>query len=79
MSEHEKYRIAAYYYFMVTGELQKSKEVYELWKQAYPRDLIPYIDLTATDMIVGQWERALPEAHERSGWSRKTVSFGSIL
>ena len=67
VSEHEKYRIAAYYYFMVTGELQKSKDVYELWKQAYPRDLIPYIDLTATDMVVGQWERALPEAREALG------------
>jgi len=67
VSEHEKYRISAYYYFMVTGELQKSREVYELWRQAYPRDLIPYIDLTATDMIVGQWERALPEAQEALG------------
>jgi Flp pilus assembly protein TadD len=64
VSEHEKYRISAYYYLLVTGEMQKSKEAYELWKQAYPRDLIPYIDLTALDMDVGQWEKALPEAQQ---------------
>jgi len=61
VSEHEKYRIRAYYYLFVTGELQKAREVYELWKQAYPRDIIPYIDLTSIDMNFGQWERALPE------------------
>jgi len=64
VSEHEKYRISAYYYLLVTGELQKSKEVYELWRQAYPRDLIPNIDLAATDMDAGQWEKALPEAQQ---------------
>jgi eukaryotic-like serine/threonine-protein kinase len=64
VSEHEKYRISAYYYLMVTGELQKSQEAYELWRQTYPRDLIPYIDLAGNYMIVGQWERALPEAQQ---------------
>jgi eukaryotic-like serine/threonine-protein kinase len=64
VSEHEKFRISAYYYIFVTGELQKANEVYELWKQAYPRDLIPYIDLTGTYMNLGQWEKALPEAQQ---------------
>jgi tRNA A-37 threonylcarbamoyl transferase component Bud32/Flp pilus assembly protein TadD len=64
VSEHEKYRISSYYYFLVTGELPKAQEAYELWKQAYPRDIIPYVDLGANYMALGQWERALPEAEQ---------------
>jgi len=64
VSEREKYRISAYYYFFVAGDLQKAKEVYELWRQAYPRDLIPHVDLAAIYMNAGQWERALPETEE---------------
>jgi len=79
VSEHEKYRISAYYYLLVTGELQKSKEAYELWRQAYPRDLIPYIDLTATDMDVGQWEKALPEAQQAVRLAPENfVSWGNL-
>jgi len=64
VTEHEKYRLSAYYYLLTTGELQKAKEVYEMWKQTYPRDLIPYIDLSAIYMAFGQWERALPDAEQ---------------
>jgi len=64
VSEHEKYRISAYYFIFGTGELQKSMEVYELWEQTYPRDVIPYIDLSGNNMVLGQWERALPQTQE---------------
>ncbi|MGC2112045.1 MAG: serine/threonine-protein kinase [Candidatus Korobacteraceae bacterium] len=62
VSEPEKLRITAYYYSFVTGELQKSSEVYELWRQEYPRDLIPNVELTNNYMVEGNWQQALLEA-----------------
>ena len=64
VSEHEKFRITAYYYSFVTGELQKSSEVYGLWRQEYPRDLIPNVELTNNYMVEGNWQQALLEAEQ---------------
>ena len=41
VSEREKYRISAFYYFIVTGELEKEAQTYELWIQSYPKRLRP--------------------------------------
>jgi eukaryotic-like serine/threonine-protein kinase len=64
VSEREKYRISAFYYVSVTGETEKSNQVYELWKQSYPRDYIPPLDLGNAYMILGQWEKGLKEAKD---------------
>ncbi len=61
VSERERYGIEAYYYSVVTGNLDKANQVYELWKQTYPRDVLPSGDLGDNDMRVGQWQRALQE------------------
>jgi len=61
VSEHERLRILAYYHWIVTGELEKAKEAYEVWQQIYPHDIIPYVDLTGLFMNLGQWEQALAE------------------
>ena len=39
VSDREKYRISAFYYQYVTGEVEKATEAYELWAKTYPRDL----------------------------------------
>ncbi|HYN15378.1 MAG TPA: protein kinase [Terriglobales bacterium] len=64
VSERERYRISSYYYFTVTGEVEKSSQVFELWRQTYPRDFIPPTDLGNNYMLLGQWERALPETQQ---------------
>jgi len=64
VSEREKYRIGAFYYVSVTGQTEKSNEVYELWKQSYPRDYIPPLDLGNAYTILGQWEKGLKEAKD---------------
>jgi tetratricopeptide (TPR) repeat protein len=63
VSEREKYRISARYY-NVAGELEKSNQVYELWKQSYPRDYVPPLNLGNNYMWLGQWEKALRETLE---------------
>jgi eukaryotic-like serine/threonine-protein kinase len=44
VSERERYAIEARYY-SATGELEKSNHIYEIWKQTYPRDFLPYLNL----------------------------------
>ena len=36
VSEREKFRISAAYYLLVTGELEKAIQTYEVWTQTYP-------------------------------------------
>jgi tetratricopeptide (TPR) repeat protein len=64
VSEREKLYIMAHYYNSVTGELDKSRETYELWKQTYPRDTIPYNNLSVLYGQAGEPEKALAEAQE---------------
>lgn len=64
VSEREKYRISAYYNHVVTGDLDKSIETYELWKQSYPRDFSPYINLGLSYTWMGQYEKAVAETKE---------------
>ena len=40
-SELEKLYITTHYYDIVTGEIDKSIETYELWRRTYPQDSIP--------------------------------------
>lgn len=64
VSEREKYRITAVYYTYATGELDKAVQTYELWKQSYPRDTIPPVNLGDIYMKVGQWEKAWRETQD---------------
>ena len=45
VSEREKFRISASYYLLVTGELEKAIQTYELWAQTYPRNSEPFGNL----------------------------------
>jgi serine/threonine protein kinase/Tfp pilus assembly protein PilF len=64
VSEVEKLRISSFYYFYVTGELDKYIEVLDLYKQTYPRDDRPYVNLSVAYDRIGQWERSAQEAGE---------------
>ncbi|MGE5360071.1 MAG: tetratricopeptide repeat protein [Bacteroidales bacterium] len=64
VSEREQYRIAAYYYHVVTGELDKANDVYGLWKQSYPREVAPYINLGIASLWLGDYYRAATETAE---------------
>jgi len=64
VSEREKYRISAYYYTAVTGELERSNQTYELWHQSYPRDFLAYGNLADNHMRTGEWQKALLETDD---------------
>ena len=64
VSERERYRITAHYYLLVVGDLAKEEQALEMWKESYPRDVIPPSNLGATHKFTGQWEKALGESLE---------------
>jgi serine/threonine protein kinase/Flp pilus assembly protein TadD len=64
VSERERYRIDAFYYDSVTGELEKATQVFELWKQSYPRDDSASRNLGDAYMRLGVWDKALRENQE---------------
>jgi serine/threonine protein kinase len=64
VTEREKFYVTALYYALATGELEKSNQTYELWKQVYPRDDVPYIVLGSAHMVLGQYEKAATETRE---------------
>jgi serine/threonine protein kinase len=63
-SEPEKFYIESHYHDNVTGDVEKSIQVYQLWAQTYPRDSIPQGNLAVDYTSIGQWDKALPEARE---------------
>jgi tetratricopeptide (TPR) repeat protein len=64
VSEREKVGIEAFYHQLVTGDLEKACQAYELWSQTYPRDAIPPTNLSNIDWFLGRYEKALGEALE---------------
>jgi eukaryotic-like serine/threonine-protein kinase len=64
VSEREKFYIEAHYYESVTGNLEKSRQVYELWEQTYPRDDIAHFNLSGNALTLGQFDRAEQEAKQ---------------
>ena len=64
MSERERFDIEAFYYWNVTGELEKAPHTYELWQQTYPRNPVPYGNLGVISSILGNYEKALSEYSE---------------
>ncbi|MGB8726635.1 MAG: protein kinase, partial [Candidatus Sulfotelmatobacter sp.] len=55
-SELEKLYIETHYYNIVTGEVDKELEAYELWRRTYPNDSIPPNNLAVSHAVVGKWE-----------------------
>jgi eukaryotic-like serine/threonine-protein kinase len=65
VSERERLAIEAFFYRYGTGELQKAAQIYDLWRQNYPRDLASTTgNLGYIHNKLGNWEQALQEHRE---------------
>ncbi len=60
-SERENFYISAHYYEGV-GDMEKAIEIYEQWKQSYPRDTTPNDNLALAYDALGQHDKALENA-----------------
>jgi len=64
VSERERFRISASYYLLVTGELDKAIQTYELWSQSYPRNSEPFGNLGVDYTYLGQYEKGIAASLE---------------
>ncbi|MCA1603081.1 MAG: hypothetical protein LC776_16075, partial [Acidobacteria bacterium] len=62
-----------------TGEIDKSIEVLELWKQTYPRDITPRSDLSGQYAYTGQYDKAAEEAGEALRLDPNVAALYNIL
>lgn len=69
VTERERFSIDSNYYMYVTGDLEKTAQVFEEWKQSYPRMLAPYINLGLVAWNLGRLETAL--TNDREGFALK--------
>jgi eukaryotic-like serine/threonine-protein kinase len=61
VSDRERYRISAFYFQYVTGEVEKATEAYELWAKSYLRDMVPHGNLGFIYNALGQYDKAIAE------------------
>ena len=61
VSALERLRIESIYYHIVTGDLAKAIQVYDLWRETYASDGGPYVNLGGIHVLLGQYETALAE------------------
>jgi tetratricopeptide (TPR) repeat protein len=64
VSGRERFYIEAHYYESVTGNLEKARQVYEVWEKTYPRDDIAHFNLSGNALTLGNFEKADEEAKE---------------
>ena len=64
VTERERLYIEAHYYRDVTGEQDKAASVWEVMRQTYPRAVEPYSNLAGFYGRLGNYKKALEEAHE---------------
>jgi len=58
-SEKERLVISAEYYRNVTGELDKSLQVYQEWIESYPRDGAAYVSLGIVNAALGEYDKSV--------------------
>ena len=61
VSDRERFRISAFSFQYVTGEMDKAIEAYELWAKSYPREMVPHGNLGSLYASVGQYDKAITE------------------
>ena len=64
VSQHERLNIEAHYHRIVTGDLDKARDTYQIWTATYPRDATAHADFAVALSMLGQYERALEENSE---------------
>jgi len=64
VSDRERFRIEADYYFFVTGDAEKAHQTYDQWAQAYPRDSIAFVDLSIIYCGLAEWDKAISASLE---------------
>ena len=77
VSDRERYRISAFYFQYVTGEVEKATEAYELWAKSYPRDAVPHTNLGVLYAALGQYDKAIAETEAALRIEPTIIGYGN--
>jgi eukaryotic-like serine/threonine-protein kinase len=72
-TDREKFYITAHYYDLMTGQVEKAVDTYQLWIQTYPRDVVPRDNLSLRYAAIGQYDKALDASMEAHRLDAKDV------
>ena len=64
VTELERFILESNYYSIVTGDLEKARQTYELMSRTYPRNSNSHFNLGNLYTNLGQYEKGLAEAQE---------------
>ena len=64
ISEPEKFYVESTWYHYIVGDLNRARQIYEVWAQTYPRNSSPRIRLAQLYCAEGKYEDALPQIRE---------------
>ena len=78
VSELEKFYIESHYY-QQTGEVEKARQIYELWAQSYPRDWGRPSGQTAISSMQGRYDEGLIESLEEFRLNRNGDGYYDLL
>lgn len=79
LSEQEKFYIESHYHDNFTGDLEKARQVYELWAQVYPRDSAPHSNLATIYWQLGQHDKELEQARESHYLEVNGMSYNKLV
>ena len=79
VSDRERFYIEARYHDSVTGDADQTLKVYELWAQTYPRDYVPWNNISVILSEFGDYERALESVRRSSQLNpANALAYGNI-
>jgi eukaryotic-like serine/threonine-protein kinase len=79
VSEWEKFYIESHYHQFVTGDMEKSRQAYDLWAQIYPREQVPATNLGVVYQSLGQHEKSLAEFRESLRLGPDSLIYGDVV
>jgi tetratricopeptide (TPR) repeat protein len=80
VSERERFYIESHYYKTITGNLDKLREISELWVLTYPRDALARSILGGSYLNLGQYDKSVRELSEAIALDPTVpVSYGSLV
>ena len=79
VSDRERFRIESAYYMFVLGDLNRARQTFDLYSQAYPRDSRPWINRGIISIVYGRYEDAIRETREAGRVDPDSaVSYGNL-
>jgi hypothetical protein len=79
VSQREKLYIESHYYYIVAGDLEKARPVFELWARVYPRDAGPHTWLGVIYEQLGLFPESLEQALESHRLEATGSSYNNLV